>query len=86
MPRQEPHRGALILIFGVLGFAVCVVFGLLAWLWGAEDLRKMGRGSMDPSGKSLTQIGMILGIVNCSLAALSFVLIFLMILIGIASG
>lgn len=84
VPRQEQHRGALILIFGVLGFAVCVIFGLLAWLWGAEDLRKMRRGSMDPSGRSLTQIGMILGIVNCGLVALSFVVFFLLLFAGLA--
>ena len=36
-----PHRGVLILVFGILGFFVCFVFGIVAWSMGSTDLRQM---------------------------------------------
>jgi len=83
-PGLAPHRGAVILVFGILGFFVCFIFSVLAWIWGAEDLRKMRRGTMDPSGMALTQVGMILGIICCAMAALGFVMFLLLIVIGMA--
>lgn len=82
---QQPHRGALILIFGLLGWVVCLVFGVLAWVWGAEDLRQMRRGLMDPSGMGLTQAGMILGIVQCALFGLGVAAFVLLMIIGMAA-
>src|SRR5262245_25370718 len=50
----QPHRGGLILTFGILGFLVCWPFGLAAWIMGSSDLSAMNRGQMDPSGHGLT--------------------------------
>ena len=62
---QEHHRGGLILTFGILAFVIqCPLFGILAWIMGSGDLAKIKSGQMDPEGKSLTQAGMILGIVS----------------------
>lgn len=63
----EQHRGVMILLFGVLGWAVCVIFGIMAWSMGSADLRKMDAGEMDPEGRSLTRIGQVLGMIQCIL-------------------
>lgn len=63
-PFLQPHRGTLILIFGILGLTTCGIFGILAWIWAADDLRKMDEGRMDPSGQGLTKAGKVMGIIT----------------------
>lgn len=60
----EPHRGTLILVFGILGLLVNMIFGIVAWVLGAADLKAMDAGRMDPEGRSQTQIGMYLGMAS----------------------
>jgi hypothetical protein len=72
---QRPHRGALILVFGILGWVVCPVFAPIAWAMGHADLREMRRGVMDGRGMSLTQVGMILGMAYTILGLLFMVLL-----------
>ena len=63
-PHLTPHRGALVLVFGVLGIVVgCPVFSALAWIIGSRDLREMRTGRMDRQGEGITMIGMILGMI-----------------------
>ena len=53
---MQPHRGALILVFGILGLALCVIFGIAAWAMGNRDLREIGEGSrMLPSASLATR-------------------------------
>jgi hypothetical protein len=47
-------------------------------VFGATDLGKMKAGRMDPSGETLTRVGMILGIIGTAVAALGSLLGFLM--------
>ncbi len=78
----QPHRGALILVFGLLGLTGgCVIFSLIAWLMGHADLQAMRRGTMDPSGQGLTQAGMILGMVVSLLNLFVFAIFGLFLLI-----
>ena len=65
--RLAPHRGVMILIFGILGLVCCLIFGIAAWLMGGSDLKEMDAGRMDPSGRDLTNVGRILGIVAVAL-------------------
>jgi len=51
----KPHRGVLILVFGILGLVACQLFGIAAWVMGNADLEEMSVGRMDPSGKDLTK-------------------------------
>ena len=67
----EPHRGVLILIFGILGFAPCLPFGIIAWIMGKGDLNKMAAGLMDDKGAGMTKVGMILGIIALCLDVLA---------------
>lgn len=60
----SPHRGGLILVLGLIGFAVsCPIFSLMAWVMGSHDLAEMRAGRMDRSGEGLTQVGQVLGMI-----------------------
>ena len=61
---MRPHRGTLILVFGILGLVCCFIFGIIAWVMGNGDLREMDTGRMDPTGRGLTQAGKICGIIS----------------------
>jgi uncharacterized membrane protein YidH (DUF202 family) len=85
--RVEPHRGVMILVFGILGFVVCVIFGIIAWVMGKSDLDKMKRGVMDREGETLTKVGYILGMISTILfivVILFYVVIFMIVLGGAA--
>jgi hypothetical protein len=60
---MKPHRGTLILVLGILGLLLCQVLGIPAWIMGSNDLREMDTGTMDPSGRSITNAGRICGII-----------------------
>ena len=60
---MKPHRGTLILVFGILGLVVCGPLGIAAWVMGSKDLKEMAAGAMDPSGRSQTNAGRICGII-----------------------
>jgi hypothetical protein len=47
----------------------------VAWVMGHADLREMRRGLMDESGMSLTQAGMILGMIYTILGLLFMALL-----------
>ena len=61
---MEPHRGVTVLVLGILGLVCCFICGIIAWVMGSEDLKKMDRGIMDSSGRGLTQAGKICGIIS----------------------
>jgi len=60
----KPHRGVAVLVLGILGIVVCVICGIIAWVMGNNDLREMAAGTMDPSGRGLTQAGKICGMIS----------------------
>lgn len=67
----RPHRGALILVLGVLSLVLFGIFtGLPACILGWNDLRAMNEGRMDPEGRGMTQVGAILGAVGSALTLL----------------
>jgi len=78
----RPHRGVMILIFGILGLigiACCpsIIFAILAWVMGQGDLNAMRNGQMDPSGRGLTNGGRICGIIGVILAIIGLLIGFL---------
>jgi len=73
--RYKPHRGVLVLVFGILGLVMCGAFGIAAWMMGKNDMREINAGRMDPEGRSLTQVGYILGIVGMVLFCLQIIFV-----------
>ena len=82
---MKPHRGAVILAFGILGLVVCQLFGVAAWVMADNDLKEMNRGYMDPTGRDLTNVGRILGIVATALMAIPLLILILFLLASIVS-
>ncbi|MFZ1073474.1 MAG: DUF4190 domain-containing protein [Verrucomicrobiia bacterium] len=79
---MKPHRGTLILVMGILGLACCGVFGIVAWVMGANDLKEMEAGTMDSDGRGMTQAGKICGIVSTSLFIAGFVAVVVLHMLG----
>ncbi len=70
----KPHRGTMLIIFGVLGLICCIIFGILAWVMGQGDLKEMAAGRMDPSGEGMTKAAKILGIISVVLNVLGILI------------
>jgi hypothetical protein len=69
----RPHRGGVILALGILSLVCsCFILGVIAWALGSSDLREMKAGRMDPTGRGLTQAGMICGIISVVLSIFYF--------------
>lgn len=83
---MKPHRGTMILVFGILGFVVCFIFGIVAWVMGNADMKEMDAGTMDPTGRGMTQAGKICGMISTILAACIIVLYLIIIIIGIGAA
>jgi hypothetical protein len=82
-----PHRGPLVLVLALLGLVIqCPIFPLMSWVMGSNDLREMQAGRMDPTGRDLTKAGMVIGMVLSILWILAFLVIFLVMLAGIAGN
>ncbi len=60
-----PHRGGMILAFGIIGLVTGLgfIFGPIAWIMANGDMREISEGRMDPEGEGMTQTGRILGII-----------------------
>ena len=69
----KPHRGTLVLVFGILGLC-CIIFPILAWVWGSNDLKEMAAGRMDRSGEGLTKAGKIIGMIFTILGAIGILI------------
>jgi hypothetical protein len=78
---MKPHRGTLILVLGILGLVVCGPCGIAAWIMGANDLKEMDAGAMDPVGRGQTQAGKICGMIACILMVVGLVF-FMIAMIG----
>ena len=68
---SKPHRGGTVLTLGILGIACCGIMAPIAWVMGHTDIKEIDAGVMDPSGRGLTQAGMIIGIVGTVIFVLS---------------
>jgi hypothetical protein len=79
----QPHRGALILVLGILGIVLCQILGIVAWVMGNSDLRAMREGRMDRSGEGLTNAGRVCGMVSVALLALGLLIGLAMIAFGL---
>jgi predicted RNA-binding Zn-ribbon protein involved in translation (DUF1610 family) len=83
---SQPHRGAMLLTFGILGFVVCPIFAIVAWVMANGDLQEMKAGRMDPEGEGLTKAGKIISIVSLSLTAAGLLLYCFFVIMFVAVG
>jgi len=83
---HTPHRGALILVFGILSWVVCPIFAVVAWVMGNQDLKEMDAGRMDPEGRGLTLAGKIIGIIHISLIGFLICIYGAIVVMVIAAG
>ncbi len=70
-------NGASILVYGILGFVLCPVFGLIAWSMGTNAVRTIDESeedSYDTSQRGLANAGRICGIIS-SLLWLGYLLL-----------
>jgi hypothetical protein len=81
-----PHRGGLILAFGIIGLVICLPFGIAAWVMGNNDLREIEAGRMDPTGEGLTRSGRIVGIIACCLALVGIAVNVLVMFVAIVAN
>jgi hypothetical protein len=87
-PSQQalrPHRGGVILALGILGLVTCFICGIFAWIMGKNDLKEMEAGTMDMSGRGLTQAGRICGMVGVILP-IAVICLWLLMAIIIGAG
>ncbi|MDA1052059.1 MAG: DUF4190 domain-containing protein [Planctomycetota bacterium] len=82
----RPHRGGMILTFGIVGVLCCQIFSIAAWVMGHADMKEINAGSMDPEGRGLTQAGMIIGIVGTILFVLGTALLILFVAFAVIGG
>ena len=80
-----PHRGAMVLTFGILSIACCFPFGIAAWIIGNDDLKQIDAGMMDPAGRGITNAGKICGMVGVILTAVGCGFQLIMLIVGAAS-
>ena len=87
-PYQTAHRGGIVLMLGILSLVcnVMLIPGILAWILGYADLKRIDAGKMNPEGRGLTQAGMILGIIGTSMAGLALLFYFGLMVFGILAG
>lgn len=102
MPQQfmsglRPHRGGMLLTFGIIGLVVnllscgcCAlflpvgfVFSIMAWVMGRSDLQAMQRSEMDLTGYGTTNAAVVLGIIGVVLGGLAIVLTILAIVFNL---
>ncbi len=77
---MQPHRGVMILVFSILSWFLCVLFGVAAWILASSDLRAMDEGRMDPSGEGITKAGKIVAMISVILSIVGCVVGIIMVL------
>lgn len=74
-----PHRGGGVLAMGIISLVspmlgitapLGLILGLIGWVMGSRDLKKMEAKVMDPQGKGMTQAGWICSIIGTILSGL----------------
>ena len=80
-----PHRGTMILVFGIIGLVCCIIFGIIAWVMGNKDLKEMAAGRMDPTGLGTTKAGKICGMISVILAVVGLIVWIILMALGIGT-
>ena len=76
----------MILIFGILGFVVCFIFGIVAWVMGGKALKEIDAAPGRYSNRSTVNAGRICGIISTCLALVGIVIYAVLIIAVIGSS
>lgn len=78
-PYSQQDRSGLILVLGILAWVLmfgcgpfATIMGILAWVFGAQDLAAARQGRLDPRTLTTIQIGYYLGMIQVLLSVLCF--------------
>lgn len=82
----KPHRATMLLVFSILGWAVCCVFGIVAYSMASTDLKEMQAGIMDPSGEGMTKAARIVSLVQMCFIGAVMALYAVIFIIALATG
>jgi hypothetical protein len=82
----KPHRGIVILVLGICGFAVCVICGIIAWVMANNDLREMEAGTMDREGYQLTNAGRLCGMLSTIFALIGIGIFVVFMIVAVAGS
>ncbi|MFG0304794.1 MAG: DUF4190 domain-containing protein [Phycisphaerales bacterium JB040] len=80
---QQSGNGVLILVLGILSLVVCAPLGIVAWLMGRGDLKKIDAGVIAQDARGLTMAGMVCGIIGTILFALQLLIVIIWVFIAV---
>jgi hypothetical protein len=82
----KADQSVFIIVMAILGFIICPIFSLIAWIMGANALKDIQAGQADPNNKGVIQAGYYLGMLNCILALLCIGGYFVIVALAIVGG
>lgn len=78
-PYSQQDRSGLILVLGILAWVLMLgcgpfgtIMGILAWVFGAQDLAAARQGRLDPRTLTTIQVGYYLGMIQVLVSVLCF--------------
>lgn len=81
---KSSSRAIWSLVLGIASWTICptIIPAIIAWVLGKKELNEIEAGLSSPSGKTLAQIGMWLGIINVILSILVGILVIILFALG----
>jgi hypothetical protein len=80
----QGNHAELVLFLGIISLFMCGPLGIIAWVMGNSDLKKIRTGLMSPLKIGTLRVGKALGIIGTCLFAASFVIVGLIAHRGVA--
>ena len=74
-PNLQSNHADLVLLLGIVSLFMCGPLGVIAWITGSADLRKIRNGLMSSRKIGTLKVGRALGIVGTCLFVASFVIV-----------
>lgn len=81
---KSSSRAVWSLVLGIASWTICptIIPAIIAWVLGKKELNEIEAGLSSPSGKTIAQIGMWLGIINVVLSILVVILVIILFALG----
>lgn len=79
-PYPKKDKGVLVLVMGILSFAVCGVFGIVGIIMGRTALNEINSGQADPKDKTLATVGFWLSVASL---VLNLIFVGLFVILGL---